>query len=465
MTNVTVRGGAGASGTGPVSVNSEIGDLAVMFIADQWSSSRVQAPEGWETGWRGDIGNRAGVVATRRVKSPSDTQDIRAVNPNDRGARIRMVVVVLAGVESFTVHPWTFPAAQHEGLVLRATQQHGANTNTAQYVPGSTRGGQASTTAGWSMVQAWLGDAHGFTGAGGDAPAAYGYVSLVPVEDEPEPVERAPKTAAVSLGDGSPIVATVRGGPVSFQVMPRGKSVAEIMAKKSLTVIAHRGGSRDYPECSMHAYTQSVAHGAHALEVPTTKTKDGVWVVAHDETLQRVDPSAPAKPIKEMTWSEVQRFRTYGERILRVEEVVEAYGHTHTLLLDPKYSIHSWRELMELADKDYAVLKSAGDAGWVGQPARDAGYTTWGYMYPQHIDDGRYRTWSTYWAITGLDYRATPAQWAALAEVSSNLIAHIVPTLDDLNGVTAHTRLMGVMASGVESITERYRHAYAGPLA
>ena len=134
--------------------------------------------------------------------------------------------------------------------------------------------------------------------------------------------------------------------PAQMRAMPSGyPSIDAMVAQKGLSLWRSRGGSASWPEMSMRAYTNSVAHGAGALEVSTGRTSDGVWVLAHDQNLQRVDPSAPATPIAQMTWAEVQRYRTAGEKILRIEEYLEAYGRSHVTVLDPKYSAQQWATL------------------------------------------------------------------------------------------------------------------------
>ena len=165
-------------------------------------------------------------------------------------------------------------------------------------------------------------------------------------EYTPDPNAEPPaKTGGVEVhGEGSAQVwvhEAPQDIPAQMRAMPSGYPSIDAMVAQKGFLVAHRGGSTSWPEMSMRAYTNSVAHGAGALEVSAGRTSDGVWVLAHDQNLKRVDPSAPTTPIAQMTWAEVQRYRTAGEKILRIEEYLEAYGRSHITVLDPKYICHS----------------------------------------------------------------------------------------------------------------------------
>jgi glycerophosphoryl diester phosphodiesterase len=51
--------------------------------------------------------------------------------------------------------------------------------------------------------------------------------------------------------------------------------------------IAHRGGAIEFPENTLYAYKQSLAAGAHMLEMDIYETADGELVVIHDATVDR----------------------------------------------------------------------------------------------------------------------------------------------------------------------------------
>lgn len=219
--------------------------------------------------------------------------------------------------------------------------------------------------------------------------------------------------------------------PAQMRAMPSGYPSIDAMVAQKGFLVAHRGGSASWPEMSMRAYTNSVAHGAGALEVSAGRTSDGVWVLAHDQNLQRVDPSAPATPIAQMTWAEVQQYRTAGERILRIEEYLEAYGSSHVTVLDPKYSAQQWADLARLlpADaKSRVIWKSAGDATWLAAQWKAAGWRCWGYAYAQHASDGSLEKWAPSWDFLGFPWDAPNLAWKVATSFGKPVWAHICPT-------------------------------------
>lgn len=242
--------------------------------------------------------------------------------------------------------------------------------------------------------------------------------------------------------------------PAQMRVMPSGYPSIDAMVAQKGFLVAHRGGSASWPEMSMRAYTNSVAHGAGALEVSTGRTSDGVWVLAHDQNLKRVDPSAPTTPIAQMTWAEVQQYRTAGEKILRIEEYLEAYGRSHITVLDPKYSATQWADLAKLlpADaKSRVIWKSAGDATWLAAQWKAAGWRCWGYAYAQHADDGSLAKWAASWDYLGFPWDATPAQWSKALSLGKPVWAHICPTKAAYDqGISRGA--VGCMVSGVADV-------------
>lgn len=59
------------------------------------------------------------------------------------------------------------------------------------------------------------------------------------------------------------------------------------MLSQPMFYVAHRGGSREWPEMSLHAYTQAGFWGVGALEVSLARTSDGVWFGLHDADINR----------------------------------------------------------------------------------------------------------------------------------------------------------------------------------
>lgn len=52
-----------------------------------------------------------------------------------------------------------------------------------------------------------------------------------------------------------------------------------------MNIYAHRGNSGFFPENTMYAFKKSLDLGIYGIEIDVQKTKDGILVVHHDETL------------------------------------------------------------------------------------------------------------------------------------------------------------------------------------
>nr|DAX36056.1 MAG TPA: hypothetical protein [Caudoviricetes sp.] len=259
------------------------------------------------------------------------------------------------------------------------------------------------------------------------------------------------------LGEGAALVwvhEAPQDIPAQMRVMPSGYPSIDAMVAQKGFLVAHRGGSASWPEMSMRAYTNSVAHGAGALEVSAGRTSDGVWVLAHDQNLKRVDPSAPDTPIAQMTWADVQRYRTAGERILRIEEYLESYGRSHVTVLDPKYSAQQWTDLaakLPADAKSRVIWKSAGDATWLAAQWKAAGWKCWGYAYAQHASDGSLAKWAPSWDYLGFPWDAPALAWKVATSFGKPVWAHICPTKAAYDQ-GLQNGAVGCMVSGVADV-------------
>jgi glycerophosphoryl diester phosphodiesterase len=87
--------------------------------------------------------------------------------------------------------------------------------------------------------------------------------------------------------------------------------------------IAHRGGSLEAEENTLPAFVRAASLGYTHVELDVRVTRDGVVVVHHDPTLERMtgDPRAVA----DLTWDELSALRTSdGAAIPRLADVFEA---------------------------------------------------------------------------------------------------------------------------------------------
>lgn len=88
--------------------------------------------------------------------------------------------------------------------------------------------------------------------------------------------------------------------------------------------IAHRGGSLEAEENTVEAFARAVGLGYTHIETDVHATRDGVVVIHHDETLDRM--TGERVRIDALTWAELRRVRTHGGApIPRADEVLEHF--------------------------------------------------------------------------------------------------------------------------------------------
>ena len=77
-------------------------------------------------------------------------------------------------------------------------------------------------------------------------------------------------------------------------------------ASRYVLVAAHRGDWRNYPENSLLAIESVIRMGADIMELDLKRTKDGVLVLCHDETLDRT--TTGSGPVSNYTYDELLKF-------------------------------------------------------------------------------------------------------------------------------------------------------------
>ncbi len=260
---------------------------------------------------------------------------------------------------------------------------------------------------------------------------------------------------------------------LEMRPFPEGYRSVETMLAAKPFYVAHRGGSKNWPEMSLFAYTQSGYWGAGALEISLARTSDGVWFGLHDQSLDRTSLGKDGATLiaSSLTWSQVQSYEILGSvassdptqpnrPYMRLEDILKAYYPSHVLFLDIKYAMAYVDEfiakLATLSGKprDHIVGKAFGVGGDFPNKMRAAGYKTWGYFYQTNVENGDLAKNVSYWDILGMDYNADQASWTAIRSYGKPVMAHILPSVSALAAAQAYGA-DGYMVSGVKAVVPR----------
>ena len=95
---------------------------------------------------------------------------------------------------------------------------------------------------------------------------------------------------------------------------------------------AHRGASEYYPENTLYSFYAGLEMGADGIETDIQRTKDGVLVLHHDDTLERV--AGKDGHISDYTYAELMEMdfgafkgkRFAGERIVTLDTFLDHFG-------------------------------------------------------------------------------------------------------------------------------------------
>ena len=123
---------------------------------------------------------------------------------------------------------------------------------------------------------------------------------------------------------------------------------------KNPLIIAHRGASSKAPENTILSYETAWLQNADAIEVDLRKTKDGVFICAHDNNFNRV--SGSTKNISESTFESLlkidigswkgQKFKT--QRVPKLEEVLKRLPNRKIIFIEIKGVTKNLNQLMKL---------------------------------------------------------------------------------------------------------------------
>ena len=134
----------------------------------------------------------------------------------------------------------------------------------------------------------------------------------------------------------------MEGGYLAATAVSRDTVLESLNADANIT--AHRGGALRAPENTLSALEYTWECGADSAEIDVQETKDGVLILLHDDSLERI--TGVDKKVWEMTYQEISQldagssFREdfKGEKIPTLEEVLKfCYGRLD-LNIEIKYN-------------------------------------------------------------------------------------------------------------------------------
>ena len=240
--------------------------------------------------------------------------------------------------------------------------------------------------------------------------------------------------------------------------MPRGyNSVASMLTAPSFG-IAHRGGSKNWPELSGYAFTQAAYWGAGSFEFSVARSSDGVFFGLHDDTLDRTSGTTGAVA-STMTWAQINSYLINAagtdnpvqaaQPYFKLDDYLQAYGQSHVLFFDPKYvAAAHWPALFSMLAPyiNRVVGKFYVTNVAFAQACRAQGIKTWGYAYPADIP--ALAGLQADWDMLGMTYSATQAEWNSVLVHGKPVVGHICPDAAAVS-LAISKGASGVMVSGV----------------
>ena len=125
-----------------------------------------------------------------------------------------------------------------------------------------------------------------------------------------------------------------------------------------IQIAAHRGGAALAPENTAAAFRNAARIGADWIEFDVHRTEDGVLVIMHDDTVNRMTNGKGY--IRDMTWEQLQQLRVVnGEMILTFGEVIAIAQETGIGILPELKSMHY------APGMEYQALEMVQRAGYI----------------------------------------------------------------------------------------------------
>jgi glycerophosphoryl diester phosphodiesterase len=148
--------------------------------------------------------------------------------------------------------------------------------------------------------------------------------------------------------------------------------------------IAHRGFSGRYPENTLTSFLSAIELGCTWLECDVRRTRDGVFVVLHDETVDRTTNGTGR--IGELTWDEIRNLDAgswkspefVGVRVPRLVDLLDCISGKAQLVVELKVPPNEVQRIVDVLndheartwcavsafDRESLEVVKRGDPGW-----------------------------------------------------------------------------------------------------
>lgn len=217
---------------------------------------------------------------------------------------------------------------------------------------------------------------------------------------------------------------------------------------------AHRGGSANFLEFTMRAFTNSVWHGAKCLEISLQRSSDGVWVMHHDATTTRM--TGQNHTIASTSWATLSGLTQSGNGftgpIERFDDFLQSdYARSLVIVVEDKTYANT-AALLDLIESYFPraeavqrfIIKSYGGGGTshTTEPI-NRGYVQWGYFYDTD-SPGSVPAKMALYDILGLNHDADQTHWDDMLATGKRVVGHII------NNSTQANNALSKGASGLQ---------------
>lgn len=202
---------------------------------------------------------------------------------------------------------------------------------------------------------------------------------------------------------------------------------------------AHRGASEYAPENTLSSFYLGLLQGANGIETDVRKTKDGVLVLFHDNTLDRI--SNASGRLCDYTLSQLKDIKIFGnsttefyDRIITLREFLEKFSS-----FDINFAIE-----LKGADVEKETLEMVKEFGIMNKTT----FTSFHFEYIKKIKELD-QSARVGWLVSSIDDNVMEQ----LAQIHGEEIAPKAELLSDEDVKTFRNRGFGVRAWGVSNIT------------